>query len=124
MDSINDQLIEAVRALGGSKIVGPMMWPQKSVDAAQRALLDALNTERPNRLDPEQMLFILRRARQAGHHGAAEWLMKEIGYAPPVPIAPRDEVAELQRQYIEAVRELKELAGKIEKASPGVRQVA
>lgn len=41
-ESVNDALIGAVKALGGSKQVGPLLWPEKAPDAAERlALLDA-----------------------------------------------------------------------------------
>ena len=119
MESINDALIACVKALGGSKVVGPMLWPEKPLDAAQRCLLDCLNPERPNKLAPEQVTLLLRKARQAGYHEAAEWMMADIGYSPPVPIAPKDELAELQRRFIEAVAIVRCLGDKIERVSPG-----
>lgn len=106
MDSMNDALIALVKALGGSKVVGPMLWPEKMADAAQRLLLDCLNPERPAHLTPEQMVLLLRKARQAGHHEALGWLMADLGYAAPVALAPRDEAAELQRQFILATEQM------------------
>jgi hypothetical protein len=106
VDSLNDALIACVNALGGSKVVGPMLWPEKMADAAQRALLDCLNPERPAHLTPEQMALVLRKARQAGHHEALGWLLDHLGYAAPVPMAPVDEAAELQRQFIAATEHM------------------
>lgn len=106
MDSMNDALIALVKALGGSKVVGPMLWPEKMADAAQRLLLDCLNPDRPAHLTPEQMVLLLRKARQAGNHEALGWLMADLGYAAPVPLAPRDEAAELQRQFIAATENM------------------
>lgn len=106
MESINDALIECVKALGGSKVVGPALWPEKAPDAAQRLLLDCLNPDRPAHLTPEHVVLLMRKARQAGHHLVADWLMSELGYAKPVPIEPRDEVAELQRQFIQATQDM------------------
>ena len=63
-------LVEAVKALGGSKAVAGKLWPEKPVEAAQRLLLDCLNDDRPAHLSPDHVLLILRMARQAGHHGA------------------------------------------------------
>ena len=108
-------LVEAVKALGGSKVVAGKLWPEKQIEAAQRLLLDCLNDDRPAHLSPDHVLLVLRLARQAGHHGAASWLLAELGYAPPVPVEPRDEVAELQRQFIEASRAMQQLAGRIER---------
>lgn len=105
-DSLNDALIDLVRRLGGSKMVGPMLWPEKMADAAQRALLDCLNPERPAHLTPEHLALLLRKGRQAGHHEALGWLLAQLGYAAPVPLAPRDEEAELQRQFIAATEQM------------------
>lgn len=129
MDSLNDELIALVKALGGSKVVGPMLWPEKMADAAQRLLLDCLNPDRPAHLTPEQMLLLLRKARQAGHHGTVEWLMGDLGYTKPVPIAPRDEAAELQRQFIAATEQMAQMMTRMQalqesQTNPRVRSVA
>lgn len=114
MESLNDALIQAVRAIGGSKVVGPMLWPEKMADAAQRALLDCLNPDRPNRLSPEQVALVLKRARQVGYHEATAWLMQHLGYADPVPICPKDEEAELTRQLVQATESLGHMLKRIE----------
>lgn len=105
-ESVNDALIGAVKALGGSKQVGPLLWPEKAPDAAQRVLLDCLNADRPAHLTPDQVLFVLRQARKAGYHDAVNWLLNDAGYAATAPLAPRDEAAELQRQFIAATEHL------------------
>jgi len=114
MDSINDALIALVKALGGSKVVGPMLWPEKMADAAQRLLLDCLNPDRPAHLTPEQMALLMRKARQAGYHAAAEWLMHDLGYAAPVPVEPRDEAADLQRQFIAATAQMAQMMSRMQ----------
>lgn len=113
--SFNDALVAAVKALGGSKVVGALLWPEKAPDAAQRLLLDCLNDDRPAHLTPDHVRLILRLARQRGHHDAVAWLLADLGYAPPQPVEPRDEVAELQRQFIEASRAMQQLAVRIER---------
>jgi hypothetical protein len=117
MESFNDALVVCVKACGGTKQVGALLWPEKAPDAAQRALLDCLNEDRPAKLSPEQVLLILRLARVKGCHDGMEFITAELGYAPPVPVEPRDEIAELQRQFIEAVRAQTELAQRIERAA-------
>lgn len=125
MNEINDALAECVKALGGSKQVGPCLWPEKSPDAAQRQLLDCLNDERPAHLSPAQVLLVLRFARERGVHVGMQFLCDALGYADPVPIEPKDEAAELQRQYIAAAREMGRLAERIERLSgPQVRSAA
>lgn len=114
MECLNDALIACVKALGGSKQVGPLLWPEKMADAAQRALLDCLNPERPNHLTPEQMALLLRRARQTGYHDAASWLMADLGYSEPIPMVPKDEQAELQRQFILATNQMADMMARMQ----------
>lgn len=115
MESINEALVGAVKALGGSKTVAAMLWPEKAPDAAQRLLLDCLNADRPAHLTPDHVVMVLRLSRQRGHHDALGWLLADLGYAAPVPMEPRDEAAELQRQFVEATRTLSVMAARIER---------
>lgn len=75
-----DALREAVRAIGGPKKVGPMLWPDKTPDAAARLLQDCLNAGRSEKLDLSQVLFILRAARDTGFHAAFQYLAADAGY--------------------------------------------
>lgn len=115
--SFNDVLVDCVKALGGSIKVGPKLWPELLDKAAQSKLLDCLNNDRPAKLSPEQALFILRLARAKGIHSGMEFVCAELGYSQPVPIDPRDEQAELQRQFIESTRKLSVMASRIEQLS-------
>lgn len=126
MDSMNDALIECVKACGGSKVVGPKLWPEKTMDAAQRALLDCLNPERPAHLTPEQMVLVLRWSRERGHHAGMQFLCAALSYAEPQPIEPRDEADELRRQFIAATAELSRMAERIQALErvPAVRMAA
>lgn len=101
-ESVNDALREVVQALGGPKAVGAKMRPEKGVDVAGRWVSDCLNQERSERFDPDQVLWLLRAGRAAGVHACANYLMREAGYADPVPVEPEDERARLQREFIEA----------------------
>ena len=114
MDSINDALIDAVKALGGSKQVGPMLWPEKTPDAAQRLLLACLNEDRPEHLTPEHVMYVLKMARAKGKHEAFQYIAHELGYAQPVPVEPRDETAELMRQFLAGVERQAEIAKRLE----------
>lgn len=126
MESLNHALIACITAAGGSKKVGPLLWPEKLQDAAQRALLDCMNEDRPAKLSPEQVLLILRLARAAGFHDGMNFIASDLGYGTPVPIEPKDEAAELMRQYIEAAAEMKRTAERMERAAArvGMRAVA
>lgn len=117
METLNDALIACVKAAGGSKQVGPLLWPEKTPDAAQRNLLDCLNEDRPSKLSPDQVLLVLRLARAKGCHAGVDFILADLGYAPTSPVEPRDEAAELMRRYIEAGEELKRTAERMERAA-------
>ncbi len=114
MDGINGALIECVRACGGSKQVGPQLWPEKTPDAAQRLLLSSLNEDRPEKLSPEQLALVLRMAKAKGCHAGINALCDALGYSHPQPIEPKDEVAELQKQFIAATEAMQALAARME----------
>ena len=114
MDTFNDILIECVKAAGGSANVGRKVFPEKSPESAQRALLDCLNDDRPAKLSPDQVKLVLKLARDKGFHGGVAYLLADLGYAPTTPIDPKDEATELQRQYIEAASHMTELAARME----------
>lgn len=124
MESLNEALIELVKALGGSKQVGPRLWPDAAPDAAQRRLLDCLNDDRPHHLTPSQLMLLLRLARAHGLHQCVEYMLHELGYAPPVPVEPRDELAELQRQFLEATRQMQAMATRMEQLQRPVGVIA
>lgn len=117
MESLNQALIACVTTCGGSKQVGPLLWPEKSPDAAQRMLLDCLNDDRPAKLSPEQVMFVLRTARSKGCHTGMEFICADLGYTTPSTIEPRDEVAELMRAFNESVAFQSLIAARIEKAA-------
>jgi hypothetical protein len=97
-ESINEALIACVKACGGSKQVGHKLWPEKTMEAAQRHLLACLNEDKPERLSPEQLVLLMRMGHGKGFHGVMEFLATDIGYSDPTPTDPRDELAELLRQ--------------------------
>lgn len=125
MLDINDALISCVKAAGGSKVVGPKLWPDKAPDTAQRALLDCLNPDRAAHLTPDQLVFVFRLARDAGCHDGMDAMCSALSYAPTLPVEPEDERAALQRQFIESTATLTRLAMRIEAlAAPTVRRAA
>jgi hypothetical protein len=114
-EDIYEALRAAVQAAGGAKVVGPKLWPTKPVPEAQRALLDALNRDRERKLDPEEQMTVLRLAREAGFHGGIRFVCEHLGYSVPHPVDPKDELAELQRRFIEQVDVLHAMGDKIER---------
>lgn len=114
-EDIYDALRAAVHAAGGAKMVGPKLWPLKPVLEVQRALLDALNRDRDRKLDLDEQLAILRMARDAGFHGGIRFICEHLGYTTPSPLDPKDELAELQRRFIDAAGSVQAIGERIER---------
>lgn len=105
-EDVNDALREAVRAVGGNKKVGPLLWPELPLEQAAGRIRDALNPDKRDKLSPEQVVLILRLAGEVGYHGAIGFVTFSAGYEAPRHLAPQDQTSELQRQFIEAVEGL------------------
>ena len=124
-ESLTDALIEAVKACGGSKAVGVALWPAKGVEAAQRQLLACLNPDRQEKLSPDELLHVLRLARDRGCHVGMQYIAHALSYAEPVPVEPRDELADLQRQNAELLQAVLRNQTRMERiAGPVVRAAA
>ena len=124
MESLNQALVECVKAAGGSANVGPKLWPEKTREAAQRLLLDCLNEDRPSKLSPEQVLLILKLARDRGFHGGIGYVLDCLHYAPTTPIEPKDEASDLMRQVLEGQRLLALQMERLASLQPQLRAVA
>ena len=114
-----DAARDAVKHLGGAKRVGPLIWPDKSPEAASRHLHDCLNAGRAERLSPSQLLLLMRLAREAGFHGLTAYLLREAGYAPPVPVQPQTEAEVLARRIEAILGEASSLTSRLERIKGG-----
>lgn len=110
-----DAARDAVKHLGGAKKVGPAMWPDKQPETAARHLLDCLNGARAERLSPSQLLMLMRMARAVGFHGLAGYMMREAGYAPPVPVNHETEATVLTRQVDALMGQASALVARLER---------
>lgn len=125
-ESITDALREVVQSAGGAKNVGALMFPDMPTEHAASRVRDCLNADRRERFTPDQVLMLIRIGRQAGCHAVMMFIAHDAGYADPQPIEPEDEVARLQREFVEASKELMSMATKIEsiQARSSIRSVA
>ena len=105
MDDLNDVLSSCMKACGGAKAVAPLLWPEKTPEAAHRLLLDCLNDDRPAHLSNDHMMYVLRLARDRGCHLGMDYIADRLGYSKPVPIAAVDEAAELQRDVVAGLKD-------------------
>jgi hypothetical protein len=115
VETVYDALKGIVAALGGAKIVGARLWPEKTVDDARKRLLDCLNPERDEKLDPEQVILLLRLGREADFHVAKHWLDVETGYLPSAPADPGDEQARQVAAIENAAQQLQRALIQLEK---------
>lgn len=113
-EDVYDAMREDVRALGGTKVAGPLFWPEKSVKDAQQLLNDCLNRNRKEKLDQEQLMFLIRRAREAGSYATMQFIAAETGFSTE-PVKQQDQLASLQRDFIAAVTASRQIADRIER---------
>ena len=113
-ESIRDAVRSAIAALGGMKVVAAALRPQMEPDRAGRWLANALDDSRPEKLDIEDIFWILRECRKKGYHAPAEYIGQDIGYQ-VIPVEPEDEYAALQRKSIEAVSQLQTIMERMER---------
>lgn len=114
-EDVYDALRDVVRCLGGNKIVGAKMRPELPTDDAGNWLKDCLNPARREKLDPAQVIWLLREGRKAGCHSGMHYINDEAGYVRAQPIEPQDEAAALQRAFIESVKQQKGIAARLER---------
>ena len=120
-----DALRATVQALGGNKTVGALLWPDKTPEGAGRSMADCCNPSRSERLNPSQLLFLMRLARERGCHTLAEHFMLEAGYAAPVPVNPQDEADRVLNKMEAMLQSVGVLADRLERLRkpPHVRAV-
>lgn len=119
-ESPEDALRTAVQSLGGAKQVGPMLWPDKGVDASSRILLDCLNTGRPEKLELSQIVLIFSKAKEAGCHGPFAWFAGEIGYDTK-PITKAEEVDRLTTVIEQSSKTFAAAVSALERIQNGTR---
>lgn len=100
-EDIYDALKAAVAALGGAKKVGPKLRPEAR--GADGWLLNCLNRDHAQKLDPEHVALILQLACNSGFHDAKHWIDRDTGYQPCAPIALEAQLAEALR-HVQADR--------------------
>lgn len=75
-----------------------------------------MNRSRQEKLDPEQFIFIMKEARKSGCHIIAHFINDECAYQEPIPVEPRDEYADLQREHIKMMKQQEKLLERMNRA--------
>jgi len=99
-----EDIYEALRtigqAYGGAKKMGALLWPDKPVDKAAELWSNCLNRTRAEKLDPEQVILVLKIGREIGCHAGIDFISRECNYRYET-IEPEDEQARLIREFFE-----------------------
>ncbi len=114
-DDIYGALRGFVSFAGGSKVIASRLFPHKSEDKATAWLDECLNPGRPAKLDPEELLHMVRLASEAGFHQLMRYIGDETNYMVE-PREPKDELASLYGAYVDAAKDMRRLSEKIERA--------
>ncbi len=88
-EDVNDALRATVltKEMGGYKKVGQMLRGDMSVTSAETWLRNCLNSERSERLNPDQVIALVLLARKQSIHFYGQFLAQTVGYEPLVPIS-------------------------------------
>ncbi|MDE2097792.1 MAG: hypothetical protein KGL39_11125 [Patescibacteria group bacterium] len=118
-ESPEEAITACIQALGGAKKVGPMLWPDKTVDASRTLLLDCLNASRKEKLDLSQILFIFKQAKEIGFHAGIQWFCMDAGYEAK-PITRAEEVDRLTSVIEQASKTLSSAVQALERVQTRV----
>lgn len=87
-DTVLDAVTADIYAAGGFKVVGPQLHPELEGGTAANRLRNAVNPDQPHKLDPQQLLVVMRLAREAGSFATMNYLGRELGCEVAVLSAP------------------------------------
>ncbi len=122
-ETIYKALDTCVQALGGSQKVGCALWGESALPEEQGRKLDHCLGNHAQKLSLDEFLVILRKAHDVGCHAGTNFICRNAGYSDPQPLNIEDEIAELQKTYIESVKTQRHLTKRLERLL-GVRSVA
>lgn len=115
-ETFNDALIDVVKALGGSKVVGSEMRPELPPAQAGAWIRDCLNPDRREKLSPDQVIYLLRRGCEIGYHGGMAFVGAHSHYQ-YTPVEPEVESVGAMRAYVAAVQQQELIAKRMERAA-------
>ena len=115
--SAEDATAAAIHKSGKAmKQIAADLWPSLKMDTAYARLRGCLNADRPEKLSADEHLLAARLCEQ---YDFLHYCAVELHHSKPEPVAPEDERARLQREFVESTRALTKLAERIESIGGG-----
>ena len=108
-----DSWQDGVRAIAqriGTKELCYRVWGESK---SANWLSDCLNPDRAAKLDPDELIAILKIGREIGVHVLMHHICQQANYSEPQPKNPEDERAELQREFINAIKTAEAIARRL-----------
>lgn len=114
-----DTILEAIRAdvmaAGGMKKVGTALRGEATdAETARRWLSDCLNEHRAEKLGLDELVAVIRMAKQKGSHVTMLYLADQCGFTRPRPVETADEKARAQRDLMNLLSELPDVVARAE----------
>lgn len=122
-DDPHEALRILIMRLGGVKRVAHRLWPDKPMEQAAILLNNCLNHDRPEKLDLNQIDWLIGEGRKAGCHIVMQCFGLRHAYHID-PIEPEEQRQRLQIEFIAATRHLEKMLIEFERLNtPGLKAV-
>jgi len=122
-DDPHEALRILIMRLGGVKRVAHRLWPEKPIEHAGILLNNCLNHERPEKLDLQQIDWLIGEGRRINCHVMMQCFGQRHSYHID-PIQPEDELRRVQIEILGAVRDLEKKLITFERLNtPGLKAV-
>jgi len=120
-DDPHEALRVLVMRLGGVKRVAHRLWPDKPMEQAAILLNNCLNHDRPEKLDLNQLDWLIGEGRKANCHIVMQCFGLRHGYHID-PIEPEEEMRRVQIEILDGIKALEKKLVSFERLNtPGLR---
>lgn len=107
-EAVNVAIVNSGKSM---KQVAVALWPHMKMDSAYARLKGALNPEKPEKLQFDEIIFI---CNYCGQFDPLYFMAQECGHSRPELRIPEDEQALLMQRFNESVTEVKKIAQRLE----------
>ncbi|MGE0745271.1 MAG: hypothetical protein AB7K86_08490 [Rhodospirillales bacterium] len=121
----HEAIDEICKANGGRKKTAGELWPSMDLRQAHNRMDACLDPERREKFCPTEITWFIRKGREVGCHSLMRYFAQEGAYAEPQTIEPETERDKIDRELIQAAKQIKRLMDRADKldSRPRVRAV-